>query len=327
MQNELALVDEVRCRSVAAIIKTLGVPNDEEDTSIESLATDELADFYLLLVSICHQTQSLCGTIDGVGKRGWDYLRSKLLNAVLLDRTLLTCELWSNLTPNVLKSLFRDSTHGSTLSGIEERVTLVRDLAARYSSLQIDSIQRIYEQSGGYVDQADSGLLFTLSSFRAFSDPVQKKSFFFLGLMGNTGCWTYLDAGRIGAPVDYHEVRGHLRLGTVTLGADIDAKIRAGESVSQSEDVAIRAAVAAAISLVANECHCTPMQLHYLFWNLFRNVCVRDMPHCFEIRSDLYLPERYNRLLEKQCCPLNSICESAGNADGLIEHSFTTDWY
>lgn len=327
MQNELASVDNVQCRSVAKIIKTHGVPKDEEDTSIQSLATDELANFYLLLVAICHQTQSLCGTVDGVGKRGWDYLRLKLLDSVERDRSILTREFWGDLTPDALEDLFRDPTKGSTLSGVEERVALVHDLATRYSALQIDSIQRVYEQSGGCVSRDDKGLLVRLNSFRAFADPVQKKSFFFLGLMGNTGSWSYVDAEGIGAPVDYHEVRGHLRLGTVRLSTDIEVKIRAMEPVSQSEDVAIRAAVAAAISLVAKDVSCTPMQLHYLFWNLFRNVCVRDNPHCFEIGANAGLPERYNRLLEKQCCPLNSICISAGNSNGLIEHSFTTDWY
>ena len=58
-----------------------------------------------------------------------------------------------------------------------------------------------------------SNLLNTLGNFSAYRDPVRKKSLFFLSLLRNSGLASFSDDGNLGPPVDYHEVRGHLRIG------------------------------------------------------------------------------------------------------------------
>jgi hypothetical protein len=172
-----------------------------------------------------------------------------------------------------------------------------------------------------------------LSFFRAYDDPVHKKTFFFLALMRNSGLWVYTDGKKLGAPVDYHEVRGHLRIGTVQINdEELRAKLLSGRQVSAEEDVLIRDAVYKAIMFISD---CSglhnPSQLHYLFWNVFRSCCTRDSPHCTSCPSSCSLPERYVPLASfpegKRRCPFSTVCQSVGKEPKLIEHNFETDYY
>ena len=91
--------------------------------------------------------------------------------------------------------------------------------------------------------------------------------------MRNTGLWTYKDPENLGAPVDYHEVRGDLRIGTINvLDESLKSKLLKGEPVTAEEDIALRGAVFNAIMFLSDETRLrNPSQLHYLFWNVFRN--------------------------------------------------------
>jgi hypothetical protein len=85
--------------------------------------------------------------------------------------------------------------------------------------------------------------------------------------MRNTGLWHYIDEEQLGPPVDYHEVRGHLRLGTVTITDEsLCQKLLNSLPVTPAEDVALRQSVHDAIMLLSEltGLH-NPSQLHYLF--------------------------------------------------------------
>ena len=104
-----------------------------------------------------------------------------------------------------------------------------------------------------------------------------------------------------------------------------------GNLVSEREDVAIRSAVHEAIGRISKiHGRVNPMELHYLFWNVFRSVCLRDQPLCHFAR-DSSLPARYVPLLNiesnEQRCPFVSICPSADLDARYVEHQFKTDWY
>lgn len=320
-------VDDHMCEAIASALKQFTIPADVEDTSIEGIDASRLANFYFLLVAICHQTQSLQGIVNGTNHRGWDYLRLRLLTEVTADNELLQPKTWKQTTAASLAKLFRDDQHGDTLTDTEGRAALIRDLGLQFESQSMDSANDLYLASGGRLAGESSGLLSRVSKFRAYSDPVQKKSFFFLGLMRNSGTWEYADEMELGAPVDYHEVRGHLRMGTVRICRDLQATLAAKGLVSQAEDVAIRSAVGQAITRVASLTGHSPMQLHYLFWNVFRNVCLRENPRCFSVDPSITVPPRYRQFIENGRCPFADSCTSAGVSTSLIEHSFHTDWY
>lgn len=151
--------------------------------------------------------------------------------------------------------------------------------------------------------------------------------------MRNTGLWKYEDPHLLGAPVDYHEVRGHLRIGTVTVTDQaLKSKLLKHEPVTAHEDIAIRTAVLEAIMLISERTGLNnPSQLHYLFWNVFRNYCTREDPNCLGERRETYLPHRYQDLAipngSKMACPFSGVCGSVQAAERDYDHLFETDYY
>src|SRR5439155_18743595 len=65
------------CRRLAAVIRAHSIPADHEESSLPGFGAKEIANFYLLLVAICHQTSprdllALEGGVGGRRLRGWD---------------------------------------------------------------------------------------------------------------------------------------------------------------------------------------------------------------------------------------------------------------
>jgi hypothetical protein len=302
------------------------------------MSPEQVGNFYLLLVAICYQTSPrgkppLEGEVEGRHLRGWDYLSAKLEAAARDNRAVLSPAFWAHVTTEEVRQLFHDGSLGDRLSDPAGRAVLIRDLGEQMLSRSWDRAGQIYEASGGRIASGSPNLLSLLARFRAYDDPVRKKSFFFLELMQNSGLWKYADPENLGPPIDYHEVRGHLRIGTVEiLDGELFSKIRDGLEVTPEQDVCIRKAVYQALMLVSEYTGLgNPGQLHYLFWNVLRSCCTRDNPHCNACPSTCSLPDRYVPLAlfsgAVRRCPFSTVCQSAGRETKLVEHTIDTDYY
>jgi hypothetical protein len=191
----------------------------------------------------------------------------------------------------------------------------------------------LYELAEGRVAIGSPSLVSLLAHFEAYRDPVFKKSFFLLALMQNQGLWSYSDAENLGAPVDYHEIRGHLRLGTITVVNDeLRQKLMMRQVVDEFEDLAIRKAVFRAIMEISDRSGIrNPSRLHYLFWNVFRSCCQRAETHCESCPSDCPLPSRYVPLAmgsDGRGCPFRTVCQAARDPDKrrLVEHIVSSSY-
>lgn len=331
------VVNQDKCRQLAAFIKSHTIPVDREDTSLPWMSSQQVGNFYLLLVAICHQTSPrgklpLEGDIGTRHLRGWDYLSAKLQDAAKQDPHLINPRSWAKITPEDVQRIFHDKNLGDRLTDPQGRAILIQDLGQQMLHRAWDCADDLYAASKGRIAGARTTLLNLLSQFRAYNDPVHKKSFFFLSVMHNTGLWNYADPDQLGAPVDYHEVRGHLRIGTVDICDPLlRSKLNEGKEVTPEEDISIRKAVFNAVMTIS-ECSGlrNPSQLHYMFWNIFRSCCSRDNTHCHGCPSDCALPSRYVPLaLDKtgRHCAFATICASAGQSKKLLEHNFETDYY
>jgi hypothetical protein len=328
-------VDMPACRRLARVLAARSIPKDEEDDTLPNFSRDEVGNFYLLLVAICHQTSPrgrlpLEGTVRGMHKRGWDYLSAKLEMAACRDRSLLTPSRWARCEPGEFSALFRDSVLGDRLSEPERRTALVQDLGRVMLKHRWSWLEDLYRLCDGRVATGDPNLFALLGQATAYRDPVKKKSSFLLALMRNSGLWSYVDDEELGPPVDYHEVRGHLRIGTVVItDPELRAKLLENTPVNAEEDLAIRGAVYQAIMVLSRLTKLrNPSQLHYLFWNVFRTHCHRDSPLCFEAAPAL--PERYRHLSvfgDDRRCPFSSVCAGASSPKRYFEHVFETDYY
>jgi hypothetical protein len=328
---DLVTVDRHGCQRVANILAQAGIPQDREEVHLP-LPPDRVGNFYLALVAICHQTQTLGGRVSGLSVRGWDYLQGKWLEAVQRDEHLLDPHGWISLSPDALIRIFTDAEAGNTLTAVEQRAHLLNDLGEGMRRGEWASLSDLYELSSKRIATDVPNLTSLLGSFRAYNDPVRKKSFFLLGLMRNSVGWTYADEEELGAPVDYHEMRGHLRLGTVVIHTvELRDKLLNRTPVDETEDVALRAGVAEAIRTIADLAGMRDrMRFHYLFWNLFRSICLREQPYCRTPAPDNALPERYAHLVGGDnggTCPFRAVCPSADLSVRYLEHSFDTDWY
>lgn len=336
--SEPVVVDTEICRTVAAFVKSHTIPEDREDSSLDGFTASQVANFYLLLVALCHQTsprgkQPLEGTVGERHLRGWDYLSAKLEASARVNSKVLLPEHWAATDESEVRELFRDQTLGERLSDPRGRAELIRDLGQKMLRQSWKSVDQLFEAANGRIAVGSPNLIDLLAQFRAYDDPVRKKSYFFLALMRNAGLWTYADPENLGAPVDYHEVRGHLRIGTVQIcDPNLRSKLLSAKEVTAEEDISIRQAVHKALMLVSESSGLrNPSQLHYMFWNIFRSCCTRDNPHCFSCPETCSLPTRYVPLSLSEDgtrhCPFSKICQSAGREPKLVEHSFETDYY
>src|SRR5260370_29755221 len=198
-------VDVAACRRLAGLLASRVIPKDEEDSALVDLSRDEVGNFYLLLVAICHQTSPrgrlpLEGTVGGKRKRGWDYLSAKLEAATQVDRSLLDPHRWAGLDAGEFTELFRDAELGERLSQPELRTVLVQDLGQRMLKRRWRWSEDLYRLCEGRVATAKPNLFRLLGQFAAYRDPVRKKSSFLLALMQNSGLWPYADPKKLGPP-------------------------------------------------------------------------------------------------------------------------------
>ncbi len=335
-EQSVAVVDELACERVAAILSARDLPAEEEQSNLPDLPRDLVPNFLFLLVAISHQTSPrqsdpLEGFVRGVYRRGWEYLFAKLESVATDDNVVLNPRFWVEVDSNYVQKTFHDERLGDRLTGEARRASLIRDLGKRMTTAGWTSADEIYRHCEGRVRTGTPNLLDTLRSFRAYQDPVMKKSFFFLSLMNTTCSWRYRDPESVGPPIDYHELRGHLRLGTVKLSAGLEQEIRLGKTVAEEVDVAMRAAVLEAIQLIQRIARVQrSSQLHYLFWHVFRSVCTREAPQCLEFDRPSSLPERYLSLTETagvRKCPFADTCPSAKSDERLLDPYVDTDFY
>jgi hypothetical protein len=338
LDTDLVAVDEQACARVAQWIAVRDIPPDSEETSLSGLSPTEVGDFYLFLVAICHQTTPrgfppLLGNVAGRERRGWDYLLGRFEHLVAKERDLLNPAFWREMTGARLEEMFADPQYGPRLIEPQRRADLICNLGDVMHARGWTHLQALYTSTQGRIASDNPNLLGLLGQFDAYRDPVHKKAFYLLALMQNHGIWVYEDPSNLGPPVDYHEIRGHLRLGTVTiLGDELLEKLRSNTPVSESEDLAIRSAVFDAISRISCLSRInSPSRLHYLFWNVFRSCCQRAETHCDGCPPSCPLPARYVPLAissEGRRCPFHSVCRAAREPERrtLLEHTVSSSY-
>lgn len=323
-------VDQEMCHVLANRLSTMDIPEPKENVPELPFSDAEEANFWFFLAAICHQTSPvgqpvLEGNVEGGLRRGWDYLVHAFRLASTQNRELLTPQVWAEFDSCKITSLF-----SPFISQPQRRAELVMDLGRGLDDRGWDSILSASLFCDHYISNHQPNLLDLLAEFEAYSDPVQKKSVFFLALMQNGGLWQYIDAESLPAPVDYHEVRGHLRIGTVRLAdPELLRRITSHEPISCEEDIALRMVVRDAIQLVSELVKRSPNSLHYLFWNLFRTYCVRQRPHCDGKTFDR-LPIDYAHAVQiagGHACPFREFCMSADSEQAIDEHCVVTEYY
>jgi len=294
-----------------------------------------LANAYLAIVAICHQTspigeRQLEGFISTNYRKGWDYLKEKLLHAAILDPNWADPKFWQYLTPTILSELYKDKDKGCTLSRVNERTFLLNNLG---EGLIHDGFLRIEDaiSSLDYIVGGDNGFIRYLSRYEAYSDPLNKKTSLFLSLAETECGWKYQDPENIHSPIDYHELRGHLRLGTVyVVDERIKLKLINHLPISIEDDLTIRKVVQDTNEYLSRVVGVSAIELHYFLWNIFRSCCSRQVgqTHCICCSEECSLPEPYKILpYYHSCCIFHELCPSINDINKVIEPPYIGHFY
>lgn len=336
--NTTISINESQLLKMVGLLRSSNVPSEKE--SENHLFTKDadlrlLASSYFAIVAICHQTspigeQQLKGYINGTQKVGWDYLKEKFLNKAHAEPEWASPDYWATLAPSKLSKLYEDPQEGKTLNRINERTFLLNDLGNQLKEHGFSSIEDAFNYHRRLIG-GDNGFLNFLKTFEAYRDPVMKKSQFFLSIMANECAWKIEDQHNLSSPVDYHEMRGHLRIGTIDINDQrLSMKVQYGLVLTEKEDIELRSKVQQVNDQIGKQTGLGSSKVHYLLWNVFRNCCPRDSSktHCTSCRDGCKLPSRYKRMpTYKKQCLFSEFCCSANQPDKLVDPPYLGHFY
>ena len=265
-------VDEEQCRELARCLRVLRVradpylrrPADEAERYRE-------ANYWFYITAICQSTRTFEGTINGRWLRGWDYL----VEASRRCTEDFRAERMQGYEAEDLKRLLSDDLDAgdSPIDRVEERLEQLHDCARRLGDDYDGEAMGVYERSGGRLT-GEGGLLVLLSEFRAYSDPLQKKSVLLAGMLHEIGVWPLHDPENLKVAMDYHAMRVALRSGMVeVLDRGLARDLRERKPVSEETNQAVRTAVSEACDVVVRESELSVFAFDKLIWHLGRGCC------------------------------------------------------
>ncbi|MEL9908400.1 MAG: iron-sulfur cluster loop [Desulfurococcus sp.] len=202
------------------------------------------------------------------------------------------------------------SIGGARPPDIEARTILLRDLGLKISKLYEGRVTRIIEASRGrlYGSLMEPGFIDLLRVFRAYEDPVEKKSLLLAKFLAKRRIFTPLD--KPGIPVDNHLSRIAYRLGIVMVSGNLWVKIREQREVSREEDILLRMVIRRGYEAISSEAGIDPATLDDYFWLMGRRICLRDNPP----RCDK--------------CLFKGFCRARRNNSFMVpEHYYYNTWY
>lgn len=192
----------------------------------------------------------------------------------------------------------------------EVRAYLLRDLGLKLQKLYGSRALALLALSGSRVrgDLTTPGLADNLRVFRAYEDPVEKKTMLLTKFLVRRGLFRPLD--RLDLAVDNHLTRIAYRTGLVRLTGMLWEKVSEGREVTLEEDVILRMLVRRAYRTVSELSGIPPEELDDHLWVIGRERCLRDSPpRCHD-------------------CPLNGAClVGRGVMRPIAEHKFYRTWY
>ncbi len=236
---------------------------------------------YFYSVAICHQTHKLYNR--KLNLWGWEYIEHMFIqlgksNSPFLQRGIVCSMSFSNLC-NRLASLFSDDCNplNTTLDRIGERASFLAEADYFIENKYNGSIKNLISSSKNtLISKNNNGLYEQLSNFKAYSDPLKKKSTFLIKLLGDAGLIKVKDPENFVPIMDYHMQRVLLRLGCVdVLSQRLASNLRRRKRVTT--DTKVRTACIEALRIIAADSGMSIVRLNDFFWSLGRSCCHNDL--------------------------------------------------
>ncbi len=190
------------------------------------------------------------------------------------------------------------------------RAYLLRDLGFKLLKLYDGRVSNVIEQSHELLRGSleKPGLFDHLRVFRAYEDPVEKKSILLAKFL--IARQLFKPGDFLDVPIDNHLARIAYRLGLVMVSGKLWDKIRGGIEVSKEEDILLRMVIRRAYRMLAEKSHINPGKIDDHFWLMGKKICLRDEPpKCDE-------------------CLFRQVCLARKNKNFMVtEHRHYNTWY
>jgi hypothetical protein len=274
---------------------------------------------YFYSVAICHQTHKLHSR--KLNLWGWEYIEHVFTqlgknNSPFLQPGIIASIAFSDLC-NRLASLFSDdcSPLNTTLDRLGERASFLAEADYILESHHKGRIENLVKSSKQLLVANGNGLYETLSNFKAYSDPMRKKSTFLLKLLQDAHLIKVKDPQNFVPIMDYHMQRVLLRTGCVDVhSSKLASKLRNHEPVDK--DTVVRKACIEAFRIIARESGMPVVELNDFFWSLGRSCCHKNL--LCETGKCEKDPCTFARIVEHDphtSCSLESVCLGKENEE------------
>lgn len=254
--------------------------------------------------AICHQTRNFEGEINGKYARGWDYLLLCFIEEFKKNPSFIKIKNTERITGKMLERILKGSG-----DRYYERAYLLNNSARILKRDFSGDIFKINENSGGYIRRKDGfGMIDLFRRFKAYSDPLSKKTFLFLNIAKKTGFWEIRDTENLWTPVDYHLERVSLRIGLVEVDKKLKDKLTEEKRIPQTLDLKIRSKIGESVKR-ASEISRIPIEnLDQLLWALGRSLCLREKPLCEGISDKNCTLKLISGLSCEEKCFISHVC-------------------
>lgn len=340
-RRPLLVVDETQVAKLAASLSRFRFTFDPFDEPLLYPAVsdppDLIANYFFFLVAIDHRTQrqgrKYIGQVDGVSLHGAELLWALAKRRYDSDPGFFSPERMAKVTSAEVARTFRVQLPTPVdVLGPEERATLLRDSAKLLASEFRSSALVLVERSKGFLVRSDGeGLLQFLKRFKAYSDPLNKKSFLLVKFLERRGLLQLQDPQNVHVPVDDVLQRVALRTGIARIeDGQLERKIKTGTPITSQEDLTIRGAVSTAFDALSTSLGMSPTRVDDIFWEFGRTHCTVPGPHCDRLSGEA--SGRVSRLISEGragACPFAHGCRGFRNPDvwTLKEPVYETIYY
>jgi len=191
----------------------------------------------------------------------------------------------------------------------EIRAFLLRDLGYKLIKIYDGNVENLIEQSNHKLkDVKEGGLIDKLKIFRAYEDPVEKKSYLLAKFLIRRNLFHPIDLHNMQLPIDNHLTRIAIR--TDIIESDDQTLFMDMREATYEEDIIIRLQARRAYKKISELSNYTPDKLDDYLWMHGKYVCTQQNPKCGS-------------------CALQDACLAYKDTKRrkLQEHKYINTWY
>ena len=245
---------------------------------------DQVADYYFFMVAIDYRTSTTQGhfegTLNGNFFHGADLMYALAIQKWKESPEYFTAQSMQHISDEEVGNWLSIINEGKkmVIYNPQERAELLRDSGEALKKRGYTSSMELVHQSEGYLIRDNSkGLLQVLKNFKAYSDPVSKKSFLWIKFLSGRGLFHIQDPDNLNVPVDNHLIRIALRTGIIKIqNEEIKTRLREEDPFKLSEDIELREIVRFAFKKILQSKNISFGGLDDLLWVLGRTHCVHS---------------------------------------------------